>query len=349
MSDVVIAGGGPTGLAAAIMARLAGLEVTLFEPRPFPIDKACGEGLMPPAIDSLNRLGVRDLPGHDFVGIRYVDGAQEASGHFHTGPGRGVRRLALQRALWARADELGVELIKRPLPEWSQDEAGVTVGEHRARYLIAADGLRSPIRRSLGLELPPSLPQRLGIRRHFEVAPWSPFVEVYWSEHAEAYVTPVGPQEVGVAILYHTDSEPPGDGTPWERWIAAFPELVARLGSDLEPTSTPRGAGPFEQRVRSVVDRRVLLIGDAAGYLDPITGEGIRLGLDTARSAIDAIVSDSPRNHIRQCRQVTWRYWTLTSGLLFLRNRAWLRRRMVPALRRIPGLFDRILRLLNHA
>ena len=346
MMDVIIAGGGPSGLAAAIMARQAGLAVTVYEPRPFPVDKACGEGLMRPAINVLESLGIQDLPGVDFVGIRYVDGGQAAEGRFRHGTGRGVRRTVLQRALRDRAEALGVTLIPRPLTDWRQSDDHVECEGTQARYLIAADGLNSPIRRALQLDAPSKHPARLGLRRHFAVAPWSEFVEVYWSEHAEAYVTPVGPGEVGVALLYHQDADPPGEGTPWERWLAAFPDLAARLGHSQENV---RGAGPFERRVKSVVSGRVLLIGDAAGYLDPITGEGIRLGLDTARSAIQAICADAPREHIKQCRQVTWRYWTLTSGLLFLRNHPWLRKRMVPTLRRWPGLFGRILEMLNNA
>lgn len=346
MTDVVIAGGGPSGLAAAIMARQAGLSVTVYEPRPFPVDKACGEGLMRPAIEMLESLGIEDLPGVDFVGIRYVDGNQAAEGRFKYGSGRGVRRTVLQRALRDRAEALGAALVPRALTDWRQTDDHIEYEGSTARYLIAADGLNSPIRRALNLDASPKGPARLGLRRHFAVAPWSEFVEVHWSEHAEAYVTPVGPNEVGVALLYRQDAAPPGEGAPWDRWLAAFPELAAKLGSSDENV---RGAGPFERRVRSVVSGRVLLIGDAAGYLDPITGEGIRLGLDTAQSAIKAICSDSPTDHITQCRHVTWRYWTLTSGLLFLRYRGWLRRRMIPTLRRWPALFSRILEMLNNA
>ena len=111
MTDVVIAGGGPSGLAAAIMASQAGLDVTVYEPRPFPVDKACGEGLMRPALETLASLGIEDLPGIEFAGIRYVDGQQAAEGRFRHGPGRGVRRTVLQRALRDRAEALGVTLI----------------------------------------------------------------------------------------------------------------------------------------------------------------------------------------------------------------------------------------------
>ena len=298
MMDVIIAGGGPSGLAAAIMARQAGLAVTVYEPRPFPVDKACGEGLMRPAINVLESLGIRDLPGVDFVGIRYVDGGRAAEGRFRHGAGRGVRRTVLQRALRDRAEALGVTLIPRPLTDWRQSDDHVECDGTKARYLIAADGLNSPIRRALQLDAPSKHPARLGLRRHFAVAPWSEFVEVYWSEHAEAYVTPVGPGEVGVALL-STRTHPPGDGSPWERWLAAFPDLAARLGH-------PRrmSAGWPVRAAWSVVSGRVLLIGDAAGYLDLPRGPP---GLDTARSQSKLSVQ-TPPGTTSQCRQVTWRY-----------------------------------------
>ena len=122
MMDVIIAGGGPSGLAAAIMARQAGLAVTVYEPRPFPVDKACGEGLMRPAINVLESLGIQDLPGVDFVGIRYVDGGRAAEGRFRHGTGRGVRRTVLQRALRDRAEaKVVVAAVARGFTRRRQD------------------------------------------------------------------------------------------------------------------------------------------------------------------------------------------------------------------------------------
>ena len=104
--DLLVAGGGPVGLAVAIRGRLAGLDVTVVEPRSTPVDKACGEGLMPSAVRGLRDLGV-EVDGHPFAGIGYVAGHRRVEARFADGPGLGVRRTTLHAALAARADDVG--------------------------------------------------------------------------------------------------------------------------------------------------------------------------------------------------------------------------------------------------
>ena len=118
MIDLLVAGGGPIGLATAIEARLAGMEVIVVEPRASLIDKACGEGLMPAAGHLLNSLGVAPS-GIDFFGIRYLAGDRSIAARFTEGRGMGVRRTELYEALHQRAFELGVQ--------WRQDLVGIAV------------------------------------------------------------------------------------------------------------------------------------------------------------------------------------------------------------------------------
>lgn len=346
MNDIIIIGGGPVGLATATMAAQKGLSVKLFEPKLGIIDKACGEGLMPAAVQKLQAYGIEFPQSHIFKGIRYINGPKTAEGNFLCGHGIGVRRLVLHETLRKHAESAGVEFIAQKADQVQQYDDHVDVNGHQGRYLLAADGLNSPTRSKLNVELPSTRPTRLGIRQHYHMSPWSDYVEVYWSEHAEAYVTPVADDLVGVAILYYKDRLPkPKDQNRFDSLLALFPELQKRV-RDQVSASHPRGAGPFERRASKHVINRCMLIGDAAGYLDPLTGEGIRLGLDAGEAAIHCILKEQPQAYERAWRHVSRRYWWMTDGLLRLRRISFIRRLMVPFLQKLPWIFDRIITLL---
>ncbi len=334
MRDLVVAGGGPVGMAVALHAHRAGLDVVVREPRTGPIDKACGEGLMPGAVAELGVLGV-DPRGHELAGIRYLDVADAGTGvsaPFAAGPGRGVRRTVLHAALADRLAEAGIAVEPRPVAGVRVTEDHVEVDGERARYLVAADGLHSPTRRLLGLEATarPSRQRRFGLRCHVQQQPWSSFVEVHWSAHAEAYVTPVGDDLVGVAILSEA-------GSSFDDLLAGFPLLSERLVGE---RSRVRGAGPLRQRVRARSTGRALLVGDAAGYIDALTGEGLSLGLAQARAAVACLAADRPDRYERQARRLGRRQEILTHALLLATEHQALRRRLVPAAERLPWVFS---------
>ena len=161
-------------------------------------------------------------------------------------------------------------------------------------------------------------------------APWSDFVEVHWSPHAEAYVTPVDDDLVGVAILT-------GRGDGFDEALADFPVLRERLVGE---RTRVRGAGPLRQRVRARAAGRVLLVGDAAGYVDALTGEGIALGLAQARAAVTCLAADRPGDYERQARRIGLRQEVLTHALLLATGSQVLRRRLVPAAERLPWVFS---------
>jgi flavin-dependent dehydrogenase len=340
-SDLAIVGGGPAGLATAIEARLAGLSATVLDRGRPPLDKACGEGLMPDAASRLAALGVA-VCGRPFRGIRYLDGATIAQGTFPGPPGLGVRRTELHAALVRRAEEVGVDL------RWGSVATGLCVagvdtagGAVPARFVVGADGLNSRLRRWAGLDLPEAgaqsaPPRRFGVRRHYAVAPWSDFVDVLWGRRAEAYVTPVAVDEVGVAILWS------GEARGFDDLLPRFPELAERLAG-APPTSRDRGAGPFRQRARSVVRGNVALVGDASGYLDAITGEGLAVAFHQARALVAAIVAGDLPSYAAAHRRIGRLPGAITGLVLALERRPALRRRAIRALAAEPALFSRLL------
>jgi 2-polyprenyl-6-methoxyphenol hydroxylase-like FAD-dependent oxidoreductase len=344
---------------------------------------------MPPGLRALETLGVLPLiPPDDcapFRGIRYIErDGTSADGLLPGGGGLGVRRLALADAMVRRARQVGVDVRDRTeVLGHTRTSSGAALdtpnGRVHASLLVAADGLASPLRRAEGLDEPaPSLaPRRFGLRRHFRVPAWSPFVEIYFADRAEAYVTPAGRERVGVAFLWEPDrrpalsidgapprdtapprdAAPPRDSAPprdapasFDALLGLFPALADRLRG-AAPDSPVRGAGPLERNVKRRVAPRFVLLGDAAGYIDAITGEGLSLALTCAgalgrilpRALAEGGSISSLWPYEIAFRSAYRRYAWLTRGLLTLSRRPALRRLAVSFLARNPRVFARIL------
>lgn len=353
--DVAIVGGGPSGLAAALEARRVGCSVVVLERHELPADKACGEGLLPAGLAALDRLGVRSRIAADdcapFEAIRYVqEDGRFVEGRLPAPGGLGIRRLALSTALADQAREAGVELLEgSALRSHAIDADGVTLQtdhrELRAHLLVAADGLHSALRKAEGLEVAHDGPVRFGLRQHFAIEPWGPRVEAHFTAGLEAYVTPAGPRRIGVAFLWE-DGVLPGK-LSFSQLLAYFPALAQKLAG-APPDSDPRGAGPLRHDVSRRVKDRFVLLGDAAGYVDAITGEGLSLGFTAAATLAQVLpqalaagaTAASLEPYERAVAAAFDGYARLAGRLVWIARRPWLRRLIINRLIAHPSWFE---------
>jgi 2-polyprenyl-6-methoxyphenol hydroxylase-like FAD-dependent oxidoreductase len=358
-TEVTIVGGGPAGLATAIALGRRGVRVAILDQQSLPADKVCGEGIMPPGLQFLEEVGANSLIStadkFPFAGIHYLSrGGHSAQAEFEAGPGRGIRRIALSAALREVATGMaGVTLhqgVRVTGVQRTEGQMNVHCADRdpvSSRLVVGADGLRSRVRRWAGLERGPARRQRFGVRQHLRLAPWSRFVEVHSGPDLEAYVTPCGPDCVGVAILWEPRRCPwamTGDGL-FPSLLETIPALHERLRG-AEPASAPRSTGPFEQATSRRTTDGIALLGDASGYLDPCTGEGLTLAFRQAL-ALEASVVPALERHpsgvlrVRSLRGYE-RNWRKIMRPYFLSTRAML------FCHRHPALFERLIKFGAH-
>jgi flavin-dependent dehydrogenase len=329
-TEVFIVGGGPAGLAAAIAARLKGFDVVVADAAQPPIDKACGEGLMPDSLEALHQLGVAIDPQQSFSfrGIRFIGAGGTAAADFPREHGTAVRRLRLHQLLIDRARELGVTLLWRtPV----RDVSGL-----RARWIIGADGGNSRVRRWAALDAVRSESHRYGFRRHYRVRPWSDFVEVYWGSGCQMYVTGVAHDEMLIGLLTRDPHMRLKDALPH------FPELERRLqGADT--LSEERGALTVTRHLRRVYRGNVALIGDASGSVDAITGEGLGLAFRQALALGDALAADDLRQYQTAHARLARRPALMAQLMLMLDRFPRLRPLVLRTFGAKPYIFERLL------
>lgn len=362
--DVIIVGAGPAGAATALHLARRGHTCVLLDKATFPREKPCGEGLMPHGVAELGHLGLAQAAlaaGHRFRGVAYVTRDRRATGAFpDAARGLGIRRHRLDALLVeaCRAEprvdvRVGVRVADVTVTDGVI--AATDAGEVRGRVLVAADGLNSPLRRRLGLALPERGPHRYGVRAHFRVRHGVPdVVEVHLGRGVELYVTPTGNDELNLAILCdkRVAKSLGGDlSGGFDRLVAEAPGLADRL-EGAERLTPPALTGPLRRGARALVADRAVLVGDAAGFVDAITGEGMSLALASARLAAEVLADGLAADRLgaaelaayeQRRRALARDALRLTELVLWWVRHPWLGRWVVGNLARHPDTFSRLL------
>jgi flavin-dependent dehydrogenase len=304
-----------------------------------PIDKACGEGLMPDGRAALAELGI-SVPeefSRRFRGISFVSGGMRAEANFPNGYGIGVRRNVLHHLMVERAAAAGVSLLWNT-PIKGLHSEGVLVGKElvRSRWVVGADGGQSLTRRWAGLDRYSCDHTRFAFRRHYRVTPWTDCMELHWGPKCQLYVTPIANDEICVALVSNDPH------LRLDAALPAFPEMAARLAG-AEVSSAERGAISSTRKLRQVYQGRVALVGDASGSVDSITGEGLCLTFRQAQILAECFVAGDLRRYQQQHRKLAMRPAIMARLMLTLDWKTSLRQRVMRAFHSDPRLFSGML------
>lgn len=310
--DLLVVGTGPAGAALAASAAQTGMDVLAVEAAEHPRPKACAEYASPRIADELERLGVdevewrttaRPLSGMDVITgstrlpVRYSDrGGPRAAW--------GLDRRAFDALLARHAVASGARLLERtrlvelaiqPTRPW-RVTGGTLLGpggrvQVCADRVAGADGARSAVARLLGVTRAVRFPRRLGLMAHVDGRGTG------LDDHGEMHVgddwyvglAPIPGERLNVAMALPLVASGSA-AVRFERAIAALSGARERVGSSDRLTPI-RGVAPVGHRVAEVAGEGWLLVGDAAGFVDPFTGEGIYRALRSARAAASALRS----------------------------------------------------------
>ena len=308
---------------------------------------------MPDALEALAALGfdlnrdLRNTESHLLCGIRFLNeqtnSTSIAEAVMPASPGLGIRRTVLHQLLLDRALSCGVRFHwENSVQSIEPISPGHLIRTNRqtlrARYLIGADGHHSRIAAWAGLTEATTHSRRIGLRQHYEITPWTSFVEVYWSNHGQAYVTPTSTNEICIAFISNQKIPSPTHA------LSHFPTLQHQLAT-ATPSSTPRGSITLGRTLRRVATNNIALLGDASGSVDAVTGEGLALCFRQAGALAKALNVDDLTLYQRAHRDIQLLPHLMSRGLLLMDRSPRLRARTLNTFERYPIVFERLLQV----
>jgi flavin-dependent dehydrogenase len=338
-ADVVVVGGGPAGIATAIACAGKGLQVTVLDSRKPPIDKPCGEGLLPEAVAALRNLGIAldSSIAFPFTGLRFSDESFSSTARITRGQAFGLRRTALHQLLVDRATKSGVSF------HWgariSDFNSGGLIADGKTfsyKWLVGADGQHSAVRKWAGMGGENYRQSRFGFRRHYAVPPRTDVVEVHWGNRCQMFVTPTGKEEVCIALL---SSDP---HLRIDVALEQFPNVASRLRG-ASCVLVESGAVTALGCARSVARGNVALVGDASCTIDGIAGQGLSLAFQEAIHLGEALARADLDYYKSAHRQITRTAMRMTQLLLLMGRNNWIRRKALRLFAGNPAFYARLI------